>query len=128
MNNHNCCLCYRPFYLCDHVELKPCECVTCPKCLLQSHAVRGTLLLSCHGCGTTLKFHECVNVVEENEGHGDGSVAGNCCIVQQAIWVVKRFMQLLRIQIIMLPSMMVMIPSCSFPGSNRGLNKGTKQL
>lgn len=68
MNNHNCCSCYQQLYLRDHVELKPCECIICPKCLLQSHAVRGTELLSCRGCGTTVTAHEYVNAVE-NEGH-----------------------------------------------------------
>ena len=71
MNNHNCCSCYQQLYLRDHVELKPCECIVCPKCLLQSHAVRGIELLSCRRCGTMVTAHEYVNAVE-NEGVNDG--------------------------------------------------------
>ena len=54
----SCYSCNQQLYLHDHVILKPCQCIVCPKCLLSAHAARGTALLSCGKCGTKVNAHE----------------------------------------------------------------------
>jgi len=61
MSGDKCYSCNQQLYLHDHVILKPCQCIICPKCLLSAHAVRGTTLLSCGKCGTKVNSHEFVN-------------------------------------------------------------------
>ena len=61
--DNKCYSCNQQLYLHDHVILKPCQCIVCPKCLLSAHAVRGTTLLSCGKCGTKVNSHEFVNSV-----------------------------------------------------------------
>lgn len=58
--DNKCYSCNQQLYLHDHVILKPCQCIVCPKCLLSAHAVRGTTLLSCGKCGTKVTAHQFV--------------------------------------------------------------------
>jgi len=56
--DNKCYSCNQQLYLHDHVILKPCKCIICPKCLLSAHAARGTALLSCGKCGTNVNAHQ----------------------------------------------------------------------
>jgi len=66
----SCYSCNQQLYLHDHVILKPCHCIVCPKCLLSAHAARGTALLSCGKCGTKVNSHEFVAI------SGGGEIVG----------------------------------------------------
>ena len=66
----SCYNCNQQLYLHDHVILKPCQCIVCPKCLLSAHAARGTTLLSCGKCGTKVNSHEFVAI------SGGGEIVG----------------------------------------------------
>jgi len=75
---NSCYSCSQQLYLHDHVILKPCQCIVCPKCLLSAHAARGTTLLSCGKCGTKVNAHQFVNSVSggrDTVAYGNSSTA-----------------------------------------------------
>mmetsp|Transcript_14282 Transcript_14282/g.21320 ORF Transcript_14282/g.21320 Transcript_14282/m.21320 type:complete len:123 (+) Transcript_14282:118-486(+) len=54
----SCCFCQKNIpYNSECVQLQPCKCSACTKCLLNAHAERGKSLLRCP-CGSSISSHK----------------------------------------------------------------------